>query len=159
MPNLSLHHLTALDAAPRELARIAARTGCGFVTLFTHMAPEYRRHYPMVDEASAGALAERMMGLGVGCHGLEVFPLVPEPDWSALTQGLCVGAMLGARCATVHSHLADPVEATEQLVRLADLAGELGIKPGIEFNPYSRCATLAAEGRPDRPCAVHGSVG
>lgn len=144
MRDLSLHHLSALDAAPVDLARIAARCGCRFVTLFTYMPSEYRRHYPMADAAAAGALAEAMAGLCVACNGLEVFPLMPDPDWAGLAEGLRIGGMLGARVATVHSHIPDPAMAVEQLVHLADIAADHGIKPVIEFNPYSRCATLAA---------------
>lgn len=141
---LSLHHLSALDAAPTDLVRIAAHCGCRFVTLFTYMPGEYRRHYPMVDAAAAGELTEALTALGVGCNGLEVFPLVPDPDWAGLAEGLRIGDLLGARMATVHSHLRDPAMAEENLVRLADIAAQYGIKPVIEFNPYSRCATLAA---------------
>ena len=142
MRRISLHHLTALDATPAELVRLAAEADCPLVTLFTHMPPPHRLRYPMVEPQEAEALATLMAELGVGCHSVEVFPLVAKQDWTAVKAGLETGCVLGARYAVVHSHLPDLADAAEQLIRLSDLAGERGILPAIEFNAFSQCTSL-----------------
>lgn len=140
---LSLHHLTALDTNASELVRIASAMGCRNVSLFTYMPAAYRERYPMVEAGEAETLAELMVQSGVACHSLEVFPLTAEPDWSGMREGLDIGQALGARFATVHSHLEDHREAAGQFARLADMAAERGISLALEFNPFSQCDSLA----------------
>ena len=143
MFSLSLHHLTALDASPSELVRFASAAGCKNVTLFTYMPVPYRHRYPMIEAGEVDLLAD-VMGLAeVACHSLEVFPLTVDPDWEELTRGLDIGSRLEAQFATVHSHLEDEREAVEQMVRLGDIAGQRGIGLALEFNPFSKCASLA----------------
>lgn len=143
MHPLSLHHLTALDASPAELVGYAAESDCRLVSLFTYMPPAIRRHYPVVERSAAAALAETMANAGVGCHCLEVFPLAADTDWDGITEGLQIGALLSASLATVHIQEPDPVAATDMLLRLASLADPLGIRLGVEFNPFSHCLSLA----------------
>ncbi len=142
MAHISLHHLTAMDASPGELVRYAAREHCRLVSLFGHMPAAHRHHYPMVEPTEVEGLARLMHGLGVSCHALEVFPLVRDPDWQAVRQALAIGEALGASFAVVHSQLADPDEAADQLVALSELAAKHGIVPAVEFNPFSHCTSL-----------------
>jgi sugar phosphate isomerase/epimerase len=140
---LSLHHLTALDAKASELVRIASAMGCRNVSLFTYMPAAHRGRYPMVEVGEAESLAELMVQSGVACHSLEVFPLIADPDWSGMSEGLDIGRTLGARFATVHSHLENHYEAAGQFARLAAMAAERGISLALEFNPFSQCDSLA----------------
>lgn len=143
MFSLSLHHLTALDASPSQLVCSAGGAGFRAVTLFTYMPAPYRDRYPMVGLGEVDALIDTIAQAKVACHSLEVFPLTADTDWDGLTLGLDIGARLQAKFATVHSHLEDEQDAVEHLLRLADLAGQRGIGIALEFNPFSKCASLA----------------
>ena len=140
---LSLHHLTAMEVGASELVGLAARSGCQDVCLFTYMPAAFRHKYPLVERADAKQLAAKMQRLSIGCLSLEVFPLTLDADFAAMERSLEIGAMLGARYATVHSHLEEHGQARDMLGRLAEIARIYSIRAAVEFNPFSKVTTLA----------------
>jgi sugar phosphate isomerase/epimerase len=134
---LSLHQLTALDAAPIELVQIAGRLGLAAVCLFTHV-PERARHiYPCVGPAEVDALRDAMAAAGITISNLEVFPLDRDDDPGRFDEALAVGAALGATRATVHVHDADLPRAIARFGAFCDRASDYGIAAGLEFNAFS----------------------
>lgn len=154
---LSLHHLTALDASPAELAAIAGRLGCDHVCLFTHVPEAIARLFPCVGEADVAALSAALGQAGVTLCNLEVFPLDADPDWAGFERALAVGQALGATRATVHIHDLDDRAGAAALARFCDLAAGFGIVAGLEFNGFSAVRTLpqaaAIVAAADRPGA------
>ncbi len=140
--SLSLHHLTAMDITARELVSLAAQAGCENVCLFTYMPAAFRHKYPVIDAQDVKPLISNMKRLSIGCLSLEVFPLTNDADFGAMEDGLAIGAKLGARHATVHSHLADPGQARDALCRLSEIAAKYTIRLSVEFNPFSKLTTL-----------------
>lgn len=141
---LSLHALTALDAAPVALIAIARALGCDRVCLFTHVPDAARHVYPCVTADARSAVAAALAESGVRLHNIEVFPLTPESDLAAFRPGLALGAALGAERATAHVHIEDRVLATAAFARFCDLAAEHGLRVGLEFNAFSKVGTAAA---------------
>jgi sugar phosphate isomerase/epimerase len=156
--SLSLHHLTAMDVGARELVSLAAQAGCEDVCLFTYMPAGFRHKYPLVDAQDVKPLIAEMKRRSVGCLSLEVFPLTRDADFAAMEDGLAIGAELGARHATVHSHLADIGQARDALGRLSEIAGKYAIRLGVEFNPFSKVTTLAQAGELIAPLGL-GAIG
>jgi sugar phosphate isomerase/epimerase len=141
---LSLHQLTALDAAPEELIAIAGQLGCGAVCLFTHV-PEAARHvYPAVSGEDVEAIRRALADAALTVSNLEVFPLDRDGDFERFSEGLRIGAAIGATRATVHIHDATAAQAIERFAAFADYAHRFGIDTGLEFNAFSAVAGLAA---------------
>ena len=140
---VSLHQLTALDAAPAELIAIAGRLGCPYVCLFTHVPERARGIYPLVTAEDVPAIAELLARHRVQLCNLEVFPL-DGGDMAAFASGLAVGAALGATRATAHIHDADHATAVTRFAGFSDLAASHGITAGLEFNAFSAVADVHA---------------
>ncbi len=140
---LSLHHLTAMDVSAYELVSLAAQAGCQDVCLFTYMPERFRAKYPLVEGSEVQHLAREMRRLSVGCLSLEVFPLTVDTDFVEMERSLEIGASLGARYATVHSHIEDQQQARDRLGTLGEISGDYAIGLAVEFNPFSRVTTLA----------------
>ena len=132
-----------MEVGASELVGLAARSGCQDVCLFTYMPAAFRHKYPLVERADAKQLAAKMQRLSIGCLSLEVFPLTLDADFAAMERSLEIGAMLGARYATVHSHLEEHGQARDMLGRLAEIARIYSIRAAVEFNPFSKVTTLA----------------
>lgn len=140
---LSLHQLTALDAAPDRLIRIAGALDCASVCLFTFVPEQARHIYPLVGPADVPTIAEGLADAGVTLCNLEVFPLDRDGDLERFAEGLEVGAALGAQRATAHIHDADGSRATARFHAFAELAAGYGIEAGLEFNAFSAVNTAA----------------
>jgi sugar phosphate isomerase/epimerase len=142
---LSLHHLTALDVSPPELVSIAAALACDHVCLFTQVQDATRAMFPCVeDEPMLAAVAARCADTGVTVHNLEYFPVEPDVNLDSYRGGLERGARLGARRATAHIHDPEPARATAAFAALCDLAGEFGLRIGLEFTAFSQIRSLEA---------------
>ena len=142
---MSLHHLTALDASPSDLASIAGRLRCDHVTLFTHVPDQARGFYPCVTGDDVPALRDTLARAGVTVCNLEVFPLDRDGDLARFEEGLRVGAALGAPRATVHIHdVADLAAAAERFAAFSTAASGHGIVAGLEFNGFSAVKDIAS---------------
>lgn len=144
MKRLSLHHLTALDATPAELATIAGRLECQHITLFTHVPEQARAMFPCVMPDDVPALSDALASASVSVCNLEVFPLDQDGGLGRFAEGLKTGAALGAPRATVHMYNIESIAAAaRRLKAFADVAGGYGITPGLEFNGFSDVKDIA----------------
>src|SRR3546814_12356516 len=129
MKRLSLHHLTALDATPAELATIAGRLECQHITLFTHVPEQARAMFPCVMPDDVQALSDALASANVSVCKLAVFPLDQDGGLGRFAAGLKPGAALGAPCATGQlSKIERTAPAARALLALEDVAGENGFK-------------------------------
>lgn len=140
---LSLHQLTALDAPPDRLIRIAGALNCASVCLFTFVPEQARHIYPLVERDDVPAIADALANAGVTLCNLEVFPLDRDGDLERFAEGLETGAVLGAQRATAHIHDADGSRAAARFHAFAELAAGYGIEAGLEFNAFSAVRTAA----------------
>jgi len=140
---LSLHHLTRLEATPAELVDAAARAGFAWCGL--RIVPV--EDEPLVDlvhdTAARRDLARRMSDQGVGLLDVEAVWLRPPTVVADLAPALAAAAELGA--SEVLSVGADP-ETTRQIDRLGELSGlarEHGLRVALEPITYSAVPDLA----------------
>lgn len=141
MNPVSLHHLTVLDTSPLELADIAGRLSCDYVTVFTHVPERARSMFPLVGRAELTA----MRNAPVRVCNLEVFPLDEDGNLARFHEGLDVGRALGATRATAHIHnVESDDQAIARFAAFASLAAEFGIAAGLEFNGFSGVKTLSS---------------
>lgn len=145
---LSLHQLTALDASPEELVRIAGELGVDAVCLFTHVPDAAAGRFPQVSADAIVGLRRALAAANMTLCNIEVFPLDrsgPRPDFAA---GLSIGAALGASRATAHLHeVTGEQEAVDRFGEFADQAAAEGIAAGLEFNNFSAVRDLASAAR------------
>lgn len=154
---LSLHQLTALDAPPDRLIRMAGALGCASVCLFTFVPEQARHIYPLVRLSDVPMIGEALAAGGVTLCNLEVFPLDRDGDLERFAEALETGATLGAQRATAHLHDAHGTQATARFHAFAELAAGYGIEAGLEFNAFSAIRTAADAARIVR-AAGFGSV-
>lgn len=166
---LALHQITAMEASPAELVRIAGATGCRRVCIFTHV-PEAAlpdgsaaaAAFPLVTRDTLDAVKTAMQETGVGIGNIEFFPIAPDVVAEAYREGFALGSELGACRAVVHIHDPDDASAVRRLQEVADLAAEYGLVLGLEFmgltppcNSVQRAAWFVeAAGRPNVGIAV-----
>lgn len=141
---LSLHQLTALDAPPDRLIRMAGALNCASVCLFTFVPEQARHIYPLIERDDVPAIANALANAGVTLCNLEVFPLDRDGDLERFAEGLETGAALGAQRATAHIHDAGGSRAAARFHAFAELAAGYGIEAGLEFNAFSAVRTTTA---------------
>src|SRR3546814_12607645 len=74
----------------------------------------------------------------------EVFPIDQDGGLGRCAEGLKTGAALGAPRATVHMYNIESIAtAARRLKAFADVAGDYGITPGLEFNGFSDVKDIA----------------
>lgn len=145
---LSLHHLTALDASPLELIAIAGRMGCAHVTLFTDVPEQARHVYPRVEIAHVPAIRDALTRANVSVCNLEVFPLDRDGALDRFAEGLRIGAAIGATRATAHLHdVVDEAQAIDRFAAFCEVAAEHGIVGGLEFNAFSAIHDMESAAR------------
>ncbi|MEO0033348.1 MAG: hypothetical protein RIS94_3106 [Pseudomonadota bacterium] len=129
---LALHQITAMEASPAELVRIAAATGCTRVCVFTHV-PGNAAAFPLITRETLPDMLAAMAETGVGVANIEFFPIAPDVPAETYREGFALGQALGARLAVVHIHHPDDAGAVARLREVADLAAEHGLQLGLEF--------------------------
>lgn len=146
---LSLAHLTVLDATPPEL--VSAAAGAGFRTVGIRLSatpsvgiPPYDMlcDTPMMRETVA-----RLAGSGVSVLDVEFLRFEPGSAAGIPEGFLEAGARLGARYVLVMS--AEPLEARtlERFVDLCDRAQQYRLHVCLEFAVYTGVRTLADAAR------------
>jgi sugar phosphate isomerase/epimerase len=144
MRPVSLAHLTLPDATPLELIDAAAAAGFSHVGLrIVPPVPDAARPSIVGDVRTERAIGQRLSDTGVKLLDVEVFWLGPQTrvqDWKA---ALALGAGLGARYLVVICDDPDRSRAIDSFAELCALAAEFGLKPALEFIPYTHVARLA----------------
>ncbi len=141
---VSLAALSVLELSPPEMVRIAARCGYTHVGLRPIAATDSERHFPLL--ADAGLRRETLAALadeGVGVLDIEILRLRPDTDVRAYEAALEFGAEAGARFALVAGNDPDRARIAGNLGALADLAATYGIRPHLEFMPWTDVPDLA----------------
>lgn len=143
MSGLGVAHLTALELAPIEWVREAARAGFSSVGLRLHPAMAGGIAYPLMPGSQAlQQLKTTLDAEGVAVNEIEFVELTPLVNVTALASLLESGAQLGARCLTVsgddpeHSRLADNFAAVCQL------AAGYGLRVDLEFMRWRHIGNL-----------------
>ncbi len=146
---LSLAHLTVLDATPPELVSVAAAAGFRQVGIRLYATPsvgmppyDMRGDTPMLRETRA-----RLADTGVSVLDVEFLRFEPQISQGIPEGFLEAGARLGARHVLVMS--TEPLEARtlERFCELCDRARQYKLHVCLEFAIYTGVRTLADAAR------------
>lgn len=154
---LSLAHLTVLDLPPPRMIESAARIGYTSVGLRLIAINDTTPGYPLMhDPAMLRATKAALAATGLTVNDIEFVRLTPEFDPAALEPFLAAGAELGARHLIAAPYDPDLARLSDRLAGLTDLASGIGIRPVLEFFPWTVIPDLAsarrivqATGRPE----------
>lgn len=141
---LSLAHLSLLDLSPTELIATAADAGFDAVSLRISPAHEKDTPFPLTtDPALLRQTRQAMDETGVGVLDVEVVRLDAETDLAALGPVISTAAGLGARYMVVMSADPDHGRLGDRFAQLCQSAAPAGLRPVLEFVPYSSVRRLA----------------
>jgi sugar phosphate isomerase/epimerase len=140
---LAIEPITADDAAPPELVRIAAQLqvpAIGVVVQPRAGRPDWQLvgDTPM-RRATAAACREH----GVRIDALESFLLESQADIPAFAPALEAGAWLGARTLTLLVRDEDRTRLVDRIRAFLELAGGYGLQALLEFTPRMSVRTFA----------------
>lgn len=125
-----------------DLIRSAKSAGFDLVSLWVQAPPIFPLQ--LVTQAKAKACAAALAETGIRVGPLEVFVLSSAEAVKSYRPALELGAQLGAKTASaINIHNADPVEVSELLAQLAELAGEYGLGVTLEPLAMFETSTLA----------------
>ena len=143
MSGLGVAHLTALELAPTEWVREAARAGFSSVGLRLHPAMSGGIAYPLVPGSLAmQQLKATLDAEGVVVNEIEFVELKPQLDVAGLASLLEAGAQLGARCLTVSGDDPESSRLTDHFAAVCQLAAGFGLRVDLEFMRWRHIANL-----------------
>jgi sugar phosphate isomerase/epimerase len=144
MPILSLAHLTVLEAHPLELIDLAAEAGFDAIGLRIVAPLPGDTIVPVIgDLPLQRQIKARSKDAGVQILDVEAVWLMPDTDINALAPALELGADLGASSILVVGHDPDRSRLIDNFSRLCELSSGSGLRPMLEFIPYSQVRSLA----------------
>jgi len=142
---VSLAHLTVLGLPPPEVVRVAARTGYDSVGLRLLAATETSPAYRLMDDpAMLRATKAAMTATGVTVLDIELVRLTPETDIAALEPLVATGAELGTTYVITAPYDPDLGRLADRLAAFTDLAVRHGLRPVLEFFPWTAVPDLGA---------------
>ena len=144
IPNqLSLAHLTIIDATPLELIDAAAAGGFDAIGLRIVAPMPADRIVPVVgDAAMIRAIEQRLADTGVGILDVEAVWLVPNADIDAYKPAFETAQRLNARHFLVVGNDPDEARMIDNFARFCELARPHGLKAMLEFIPYCHTRTV-----------------
>jgi sugar phosphate isomerase/epimerase len=142
--DIALAALTVLELSPVEMIAVAARCGYSHVGLRPVAATPDEVHFPMLTDAALrrdtlSALADH----GLGVLDIEILRLRPATRVADFEPVLAFGAAVGARFALIAGNDPDLSRAADNLAALCDLAAPYGIRPHLEFMPWTDVPNMA----------------
>ena len=138
MRPLSIAHLTLLELAPPELIRIAALAGFSSVGLRLISVTDTTPGYPLMDDPQMMRDTLKVMEeTGITVNDIEFVRLTPEFDTKAFTGFLEAGAKLRAKYIVTAPYDPDLERLTDNLAAFAVHASGFGLKPVLEFFPWT----------------------
>ena len=144
----SLAHLTVVDLPPPAMLRVASRTGYATVGLRLLRVSDASPGYPLMhDPAMLRATRAAIADTGVGVLDIELVRITPELDVAGLAPFFAAGAELGARHAITAPYDPDLARLADRLAAITDLAAGYGIRPVLEFFPWTVVPDLGAAAR------------
>jgi sugar phosphate isomerase/epimerase len=143
VPKLAVAHLTALELAPQEWVRQAARAGFDAVGLRLNPTSVGAIAYPSVVGSGAHLALRRVLKEeGMTVHDVEFIALLPDIDVTSYAPMFDAAADLGARCVTVSGDDPDAVRLAANLAALSELAAQYGLRVDLEFMRWRHVGTL-----------------
>jgi sugar phosphate isomerase/epimerase len=133
IPDLSLAHLTMIQASPPDLVAIAGRCGYRYVGLrLTEVTGGDA--WPLIsDRALLKDTRAEMDASGVGVLDVELVRLCPDTRVDDFVPMLETAAALGARHVLTQAHDPDWARLTANYAAFCDLAADYGMTADIEF--------------------------
>jgi sugar phosphate isomerase/epimerase len=142
--DIALAALTVLELSPVEMIAVAARCGYSHVGLRPVAATPDEAHFPILTDAALrrdtlSALADH----GLGVLDIEILRLKPETRVADFEPVLAFAAAVGARFALIAGNDPDLSRAAYNLAALCDLSAPYGIRPHLEFMPWTDVPNMA----------------
>lgn len=140
----SLAALTVLELSPPAMVEVAARAGYDGVGLRLIPATPEEQHFPLTrDAALLHQTQKRLRDTGLKVLDIEILRLKPETEVSRdFRHVLEVGAELGASEVLVAGNDDDEARTIENFAALCELAAPLGLRPHLEFMPWTSVRNL-----------------
>jgi sugar phosphate isomerase/epimerase len=136
--SISLAALTVLELSPPEMVEVAARAGYSHVGLRTEPATLEEFHFPLVRDAELRRqTAARLRDTGIKVLDIEILRLKPQTQVADFAVHLAVGAEFGATELLVAGNDPDEQRTADNFAALCDLAAGYGIRPHLEFMPWT----------------------
>lgn len=159
MTDISLAHLSMIDATPHQLIDAAVAGGFQGVGLRIRSTGAPPGSIDLVEDHNARAsVRKRLDDNGLRVFDVEAFALLPTTDVLDFEPALDVAAELGAKKLLCVCGDDDPSRLLERFIGLCELAQSRGIIVGLEFIPYMAIKTLGAArellGRASHPNAA-----
>lgn len=143
-PELCLDFLTAIEASPVELARLAAENGCRRIAVMVHPAQGVPDFSLATDTPMRRETRTVCRDLGVAIDLIEGFLIGPETDIEQFRSSLDSGAWLEAASVNVLLRDAELDRLEERLGRFCAVAAGCGLKVTTEWSRRSPFPTPAA---------------
>jgi len=152
---LSLAALTVLELDPPTMVTCAAEAGFDHVGLRLIPSTASEPHWPTIGQTPLiKETKRRLEEHGIAPWDIETLRLKPDTDVKRdFEPFLATGAFLGARHIVVAGNDPDPRRLADNLAALADIAGEYGLTPNLEFMPWTDVRDLASAAK---VCAAAG---
>ncbi|HEY2607186.1 sugar phosphate isomerase/epimerase family protein [Paraburkholderia sp. RL18-085-BIA-A] len=142
-PKLAVAHLTALELAPQDWVRHAARAGFGAVGLRLNPTAAGAIAYPSRTGSDAHLALRRLLAdEGMTVHDVEFIPVRPDIDVASYAPMFDAAADLGAQCVTVSGDDPDAARLAANLAALCELAAQYGLRVDLEFMRWRHVGTL-----------------
>jgi sugar phosphate isomerase/epimerase len=140
---LAVAHLTALELAPPEWVRQAARAGFDAVGLRLNPTSAGAISYPSSAGSGAHLALRRILAdEGVTVHDVEFISVLPNIDIASYASMFDAAADLGAHCVTVSGDDSDAARLAANLADLSELAAQYGLRVDLEFMRWRHVGTL-----------------
>ncbi|WP_206002749.1 sugar phosphate isomerase/epimerase family protein [Paraburkholderia polaris] len=140
---LAVAHLTALELAPLEWVKQAARAGFGAVGLRLNPTSAGAIAYPSIVGSEAHRALRRVLAdEGMTVHDVEFIPMLPDIDVASYAPMFDAAADLGASCVTVSGDDPDAGRLAANLAALCELAARYGLRVDLEFMRWRHVGTL-----------------
>lgn len=145
MRPLSLAHLTFLTLPPPALIHLAAEAGFAAVGLrLIRVTPTTPGYALMQDRAMMRETLAAMRATGVAVQDIEFLRLTPDFDAAAYLPFLEAGAELGAKYIVTAPYDPDLARLADNLAALGQQAAPFGLRPVLEFFPWTNVPDLAS---------------
>ena len=145
---LALHPSTVLVAG--HVGAVRAAAAAGFEMVGIRLGPAFAGDStpPLLDDpALLKQLRQVLAQTGIGVLDVEVFRLWPDTDPATLARAVEAGAELGAKVVLAVGHDPDDARLASNLNALAEMAGDRGLRVGLEFMAFSEVPSAAAARR------------
>ena len=156
MHRLCLDFLTAVEATPPELTRLASANGLDLMAIMVHPAEGVPDFGMASDTPMRRETRQLCRNLGVAIDMTEGFLLKPDTDCADFVASLESSAWLGACCVNVLLRDPEVTRLADNFAVFCDFAGELGIEVVTEWSrrtplpsPAEAAAFIAAADRPN----------